>query len=300
MTDTVHQAPDEARVIAPVTTAARDAGSSPHLIGQLPDIVVEALTAWQNRALDAVWPVIYVEELPVRIGAGQAVATTMYVVSGVDCAGAEHVLGLWPAPGAEESVPFWMQVLGQVTARGVGDVCLVSCDGVAGLADAVGLTWPRAICQTRVLGLIRTSRRYGPRRSWAAVSAALQPVYTAPDEASAAAALDAFAGRFGQRYPALVRLWRVHWAALAPFLALPMGVRHLVYTTPLLDYVDVRLRAVADDQGPFPSIQAAVEALYLAVRDVEEADRPRTVVDIEQRGALRAVGTYFDGRLPTK
>ena len=304
MTDTVHQAPDQPRVAGRARPSRRGGGPSV-LIGQLSDTVVEALTAWQGRPLDAVWPVVFVDEVPVRIGDEDAAPRPMYVVGGVDCAGVEQVLGLWPAPEPEESAPFWLDLLEQVTARGVADVCLVSCDwvsgdGMAGLPDAIGVTWPRAIRQTRVLGLIRTSRQYGPRRSWAAVSAALQPVYTAPDEMSAAAALDDFAARFGQRYPALVRLWRVNWAALAPFLALPIGVRQIVYTTPLLDGVDARLRTVVRDHGPFPSTQAAVEAMYLAVRDVEDAGRSRTVVDLEQRRALRAVGTYFDGRIPTR
>ncbi len=315
MTDTVHQAPDEARVAGRTGTARRGTNGSAHLIGQLPDTVVEALTAWQGRPLDAVWPVVFVNEVSVRIGHPSARTRPIYVVGGVDCAGVEQVLGLWPAPDPGESSTFWLDLFERVTARGMSDVCLVSCDwvggdgvagdgvsgeGVPGLPDAIGVTWPRAIRQTRVLGLIRASRQYGPRRSWAAVSAALLPVYTAPDEMSAAAALDDFAARFGQRYPALVRLWRVNWAALAPFLALPIGVRQIVFTTPLLDVVDARLRGVVRDHGPFPSTQAAVEAMYLAVRDVEDAGRNRTVVDLEQRRALRAVGTYFDGRIPTR
>jgi putative transposase len=147
--------------------------------------------------------------------------------------------------------------------------------------------------------LIRASLRYASRTYWAPLAKDLRQIYTAADEAAAAAALQALAAAWGDRYPAIVRLWRAHWAEFTPFLAFPPEVRWVIYTTNLIESMNARLRKVTRNRGQFPSEQAALKVLYLAVRNLEDFRRPN--VGIRSSGwkqALQAFTTYFDGRIP--
>ena len=224
----------------------------------------------------------------------------VYLAIGIDCDGHKQVLGLWVGPTTGESAKFWMSVLSEVRGRGVADVCIVCCDGLTGLPDAISVVWPQAVVQLCVVHLIRASLRYASRKYWAPLSKDLRPVYTAADEASAAAALEDFAAAWQDRYPAIVRLWRAHWAEFTPFLAFPPEVRRVIYTTNLIESMNARLRKVTRNRGQFPSEQAALKVLYLAVRNLEEF-RGRNV-GIRSSGwkqALQAFTIYFDGRIPT-
>ena len=152
----------------------------------------------------------------------------------------------------------------------MGDVCIVCCDGLTGLPDAIGVVWPQAIVQLCVVHLIRASLRYASRRYWVPLSKDLRPIYTAPDEAAAAAALEEFAAAWGERYPAIVKVWRAHWEEFTPFLAFPPEVRRVIYTTNLIESMNARLRKVTRNRGQFPSEQAALKVLYLAVRNLQD------------------------------
>jgi Transposase, Mutator family len=135
-------------------------------------------------------------------------------------------------------------------------VCIVCCDGLAGLPEAITVTWPQAVVQLCVVHLIRASLRYASRKYWAPLARDLRPVYTAADEASAAAAaLEAFAGQWEDRYPAIVKLWRAHWEEFTPFLAFPPEVRRVIYTTDLIESMNAR--AAPGDPQPRPVPQRA-------------------------------------------
>ena len=159
-------------------------------------------------------------------------------------------------------------MLSELKSRGVADVCIVCCDGLTGLPDAIGVTWPAAVVQTCVVHLIRASLRYASKRDWTPLTQSLRPIYTAADETAAAAALDAFAERWDRRYPAIVRLWRSHWEQFTPFLAFPPEVRRVIYTTNLIESINARLRKVTRNRGQFPSEQAAGGQLPDDVRGV--------------------------------
>jgi transposase-like protein len=182
----------------------------------------------------------------------------------------------------------------------VADVCIVCCDGLTGLPDAITVTWPHAVVQLCVVHLIRASLRYASRKYWAALAKDLKLIYTATDEQAAAAALEAFAERWGGRYPAIVRLWRAHWAEFVPFLAFPPEVRRVIYTTNLIESMNNRLRKVTRNRGQFPSEQAALKVLYLAVRNLQEFRTPNTGIRSSGwKQALQAFTIYFEGRIPT-
>ena len=277
-----------------------DVDVSPDLISRVTDGVVEELQEWQSRPLDAVYPVIFIDALMIKVRDGVVTNRPVYLAIGIDCEGRKQVLGLWVGPTTGESAKFWLTVLSELKSRGVADVCIACCDGLTGLPDAITVTWPQAVVQLCVVHLIRASLRYASRKYWAPLSRDLRPVYTAADEASAAAALEAFATAWQDRYPAIVKLWRAHWAEFTPFLAFPPEVRRVIYTTNLIESMNARLRKVTRNRGQFPSEQAALKVLYLAIRNLEDFRGPN--VGIRSAGwkqALQAFTIYFEGRIPT-
>jgi transposase-like protein len=277
-----------------------DVDVSPDLISRVTDGVLEELAEWQSRPLDAVFPVVFIDALMIKVRDGVVANRPVYLAIGIDCEGAKQVLGLWVGPTTGESAKFWMSVLSELRSRGVADVCIVCCDGLSGLPEAITVTWPQAVVQLCVVHLIRASLRYASRKYWVPLARDLRPVYTAADESAAAAALEAFAGQWEGRYPAIVRLWRAHWQEFIPFLAFPPEVRRVIYTTNLIESMNARLRKVTRNRGQFPSEQAALKVLYLAVRNLEDFRRPS--VGIRSSGwkqALQAFTIYFEGRIPT-
>jgi transposase-like protein len=218
---------------------------------------------------------------------------------GIDCEGAKQVLGLWVGPATGESAKFWLTVLSELKSRGIGDVCIVCCDGLTGLPDAITVTWPQAVVQLCVVHLIRASLRYASKRYWVPLAKDLKLIYTAAGESAAAAALEAFAAAWGERYPAIVKVWRAHWEQFTPFLAFPPEVRRVIYTTNLIESMNARLRKVTRNRGQFPSEQAALKVLYLAVRNLEEFRSPNAGIRSSAwKQALQAFTIYFDGRIP--
>src|SRR6478752_3681574 len=208
-----------------------DVDVSPDLISRVTDAVLEELTEWQSRPLDRVYPVVFIDALMVKIRDGVVANRPVYLAIGIDCDGAKNVLGLWVGPSTGESSKFWLTVLSELKSRGVADVCIVCCDGLTGLPDAIGVVWPQATVQLCVVHLIRASLRYASKKDWGPLTKDLRLIYTAADEIAAEAGLEAFEQHWGQRYPAIVRLWRNHWAEFVPFLAFPPDVRRVVYTT---------------------------------------------------------------------
>ena len=241
---------------------------SPDLISTVTDGIVEELNEWQNRPLDSVYPILYIDALVVKVrDQGTVINKPAYQVIGVDVEGRKHVLGIWIGDG-DEGAKFWLAVLTEVKNRGVADVLIVCCDGLKGLPDAIETTWPQAVVQTCVIHLLRGSTRYCSYKDRKAVAAALRPVYTAVNAEAAADALDDFELTWGDRYPGIVRLWRSAWERFTPFLAYPAELRKVVYTTNLIESVNYQLRKVSKNRGHFPNDAAALKLLRLVARDI--------------------------------
>jgi len=254
---------------------------SPDLISRVTDGIVEELNEWQNRPLDAVYPIVYIDALVVKVrDQGTVRNKAAYLAIGVDVEGRKHVLGVWMGDG-DEGAKFWLNVLTEIRNRGVADVLIVCCDGLKGLPDAIEATWPRAVVQTCVIHLIRGATRYCSYKDRKAVAKALRPIYTAVNEAAAAEALDDLELEWGDRYPGIVRLWRDAWERFTPFLAFPAQLRKIVYTTNLIESTNFQLRKVSKNRGHFPNDAAALKLLRLVARDITTT-----------RGGTAGTGTY--------
>ena len=174
-------------------------------ISTITDKVIDGMSEWQNRPLDPVYPVLFIDCVHVKLRDGQVANRPIYVALAVTVEGTREILGLWAGDGGE-GAKYWLQVLTEIKNRGVQDVCMVVCDGLKGLPDAIGTVWPQAITQTCVVHLIRASFRYAARQDWDKISKALKPVYTAPTEEAATERFLDFAETWGTKYPAIVRL----------------------------------------------------------------------------------------------
>lgn len=205
---------------------------SKQTISTITDRVIEGMSEWQNRPLDAVYPVVFIDAINVKIREGNVANRPIYVALGVTVDGTRDVLGLWAGEhGDGEGSKFWLRVLSEIKNRGTADVCIVVCDGLKGLPAAIETVWPQAITQTCIIHLLRNSFRYASKRDWAAIAKDLKPVYTAASEAAALDAFVAFSEKWEQRYPAIVKLWENAWAEFVPFLAFDKEIRSVICTT---------------------------------------------------------------------
>jgi putative transposase len=243
-------------------------------ISNITDAVLDEVKAAprdeQARPLEELYPIVYLDALVVKVRDGHQVRNkAAHLAVGVDLDGVKHVLGIWVQ--ATEGAKFWAGVCAELRNRGVRDVLIVCCDGLTGFTEAVEATWPQTTVQTCTVHLIRAAMRfinYGDRK---AVAAALRPVYTAPTAEAAEAELLAFAeSALGRKYPAAVMTWRNAWDRFIPFLAFPPELRKIIYTTNAIESLNYQLRKIIKNRGHFPTDDAVIKLLWLAIRDIED------------------------------
>ena len=241
---------------------------SPDLVSAVTDAVVDEVTAWQQRPLESVYPVVMLDALRVKIRDDGTVRNkAVYLALGVDRTGRKDVLGLWVEQ--TEGAKFWLKVLTELKGRGVQDILVALVDGLTGFPEAIAAVYPHTHVHQCVVHLVRQSLAYVSWKERKAVAAQLRPIYQAATEDAALAALDAVAqGPLGQRLPMIPALWRRHWPYVAPLFAYPLAVRRVLYSTNAVESLHMQLRKVTKARGHFPSDAAATKLLYLALRNV--------------------------------
>ena len=273
-------------------------------ISTITDKVIEGMAEWQNRPLDPVYPVIFIDAINVKIRDGKVANRPIYVALAVTSEGRRDILGLWAgeapsvtgAPGGE-GAKYWLHVLTEIKNRGVGDVLMVVCDGLTGLPDAISAVWPATITQTCVVHLLRNSFRYAGRQHYEAIARALRPVYTAPTEAAAMERFLEFCETWGERYPAIVRLWENAWSEFVPFLSFDVEIRKIICTTNAIESVNSRIRRAVKARGHFPNEQAALKCVYMAIMSLDPTGTGQRRWTMRWKPALNAFDMTFDGRL---
>ena len=271
---------------------------SPALISRITDSVLPELRAWQSRPLDAVYPILYLDAIVIKVRDGHHVTNkACHIALGVDVDGFKHVLGMWL--DNNEGAKFWLGVLTELRNRGVVDVLVVCCDGLTGFPDAIEAVWPQATVQTCVVHLIRNSVRFVSYKDRRKVTTALRPIYAAPTVEAAADALDDFEIEWGDRYPAIVELWRRNWERFIPFLAFDPAIRKIIYTTNAIESLNYQLRKITKTRGHFPTDDSALKILYLGIRNIN----PKRGGELGTgtwgwKQALNAFAITYPGRLP--
>ena len=271
---------------------------SKQTITTITDRVMEGMADWQSRPLDAVYAVIFIDAINVKIRDGQVANRPVYTALAVTCDGERDILGLWAGGhGDGEGAKYWLRVLTEIRNRGVADVCIVVCDGLKGLPEAIATAWPQAITQTCIIHLLRNSFKYASKKDWAAVARDLKPVYTAASEAAALDAFAEFSGTWEARYPAIVRLWENAWAEFVPFLAFDREIRTIICTTNAIESLNARFRRSVNARGHFPTELAALKHLYLVIISLDPTGRGRKRWSNRWKAALNAFDITFDGRV---
>ena len=240
-----------------------DTEVSRETISKITDEIVADMAVWQNRPLDAVYPVLLIDAIVVKVHDAQVANRPVYVAIGVDLAGERDVLGLWLGPAGGDGAKQWVTMLTELRNRGLADALIVCCDGLRGLPESIRATWPQATVQTCVVQMVRNSLRYASKKHWGQITRAISEIYTAPTVAAAEARFEAFAADWQDTYPAMIRSWRQSWDEFTPFLEFPAELRRVVYTTNAIESLNARFRRAIRHRGHFPNEQAAMKILYL-------------------------------------
>src|SRR5688572_1752225 len=241
---------------------------SPDLISTVTDAVVAEVTAWQQRPLEPMYPVVFFDALRVKIRDEATVRSkAVYLALAVLPNGTRDILGIWIEQ--TEGAKFWMKVFTDMKVRGCQDVLIAVTDGLKGMSEALAAVFPATTLQTCIVHLIRHSLDFASTRDRKHLATALRPIYTATDADAAAAALDAFAASpWGPRFPTVVASWRRAWPQVIPFFAFPPEVRRVIYTTNALESVNARGRKIIKTRGHFPTDEAATKLIWLALRNI--------------------------------
>lgn len=239
---------------------------SPDLISRVTDAVFEAVREWQNRPLDPVYPVVFFDAVRVKIRDDGLVRNkAVYVALALTVDGEKEVLGLWIEQ--TEGAKFWLKVMNELKTRGVQDILIAVVDGLTGFPEAIGAAFPETTVQTCIVHLIRNSLAFVSWKDRKAIMPAIKAIYRAETEDLARARLDDLEAEWGARYPAIAQAWRRHWPYVIPFFAFPPAIRKMIYTTNAVESVHRSLRKIIKTRGSFPTDEAALKLLYLAIKN---------------------------------
>jgi putative transposase len=263
------------------------------LISRVTDAVMDDVRAWQQRPLDDVYPVVFLDCMVLKIREGGSVQRrACYLALGVTVDGDRDVLGMWFQE--TEGAKFWMQVLTDLKQRGVRDILIACVDGLKGFPEAIEAVFPSTTVQTCIVHLIRHSLKYVPRREREQVARELKPIYNAVDADAAQHALEAFDESWGKRFPVITQAWLNSWEYVTPFLAFPPEVRRVIYTTNAIEALNRQLRKAIKTKGHFPNEDAARKLIYLALTNAT----PQWTRTRNWTTALLAFKIHFGDRLP--
>jgi putative transposase len=263
---------------------------SPDLISRVTDAVLDEVREWQNRPLDAVYPVVFFDALRVKIrDEGLVKNKAVYVALGLNPDGDKDVLGLWIEQ--TEGAKFWLKV---VKARGVNDILVAVVDGLKGFPEAITSTFPQTVVQTCIVHLIRNSLAFVSWKDRKAILPAIKAIYRAENVDMALARLEQFEAEWGKRYPAIGASWRRAWQHVVPFFAFAPGIRKMIYTTNAVEALHRSLRKIIKTRGSFPNDDAALKLLYLAIKNAGLRWRR----SVEWTAAMSQFAIQFGERFP--
>jgi putative transposase len=269
---------------------------SPDLVSAITDAVLEEVTEWQNRPLEALYPLVFLDAIRVKVrDEGTVRNKAVYVALGVRADGTKEVLGLWIEQ--TEGAKFWLRVMNELKDRGVADILIAVVDGLKGFPEAISAVFPKTQVQACVVHLIRTSLDYVSYKDRKLVAAALKDIYRARNAEAGQAALDAFdEGPWGRKYPVIAQTWRRHWTEVIPFYAFPSEVRRIIYTTNSIEALNAKLRRAVRARGHFPTDEAALKLLFLVLnRTMKEWKMPAR----EWTAAKAQFAILFEDRFTT-
>ena len=239
------------------------------VIARVTDVVLDEVRSWQERPLEAIYPIIWLDGLILKIRHGKQVTNRCaHVVLGLNLRGEKEVLGVWISEN--EGAKFWAAVLSELKQRGVQDIFIACMDGLKGLPEAVTALFPKTLTQQCIVHLVRASMRYVAAKDMKAVATSLKRIYTSVTIEDAARELDAFDEEWGEKYRAAVRVWRNAWPNVVPFFQFPPDIRKITYTTNAIESLNMTMRKYTRNRRIFPNDESAMKSLYLAIHQASK------------------------------
>ena len=267
---------------------------SPSLISSVTDAVLDEVKAWQDRQLDEVYPIVYLDALQFKVrDTGHVRNKAIYVAIGVDMRGMKEVLGLWIEQ--TEGAKFWLQVMTELRNRGVRDIFIACVDGLKGFPEAIEAVFPNTEVQLCIVHLVRYSLNFVGWKERKEVARDLKTIYSAATEVEAEIRLTEFAAKWDDKFPMISRSWRSNWARVVPFFAHPPEIRRVIYTTNAVESLNMSLRKVTKTRSSFPNDEAVLKLLYLALRNIA---KKWTMPLHDWKAALNRFAIIYADRLP--
>lgn len=243
-----------------------DADVSPTLISEVTDAVKEQVTEWQNRQLDTLYPIVYMDCIVVKVRQnGRVINKAIFLALGINTEGQKELLGMWLAEN--EGAKFWLSVLTELKNRGLQDILIACVDGLKSFPDAINSVYPQTHIQLCIIHMVRNSLKYVSWKDYKAVTSGLKAVYQAPTEGATLMALDAFAGKWDDKYPQISKSWHAHWENLNTFFGYPPDIRKAIYTTNAIESLNSVIRAAIKKRKVFPTDDSVRKVVYLAIKD---------------------------------
>lgn len=266
---------------------------SPALISTVTDEVIEEVKAWQNRQLDTVYPIVYMDAIQFKVrDSGHVKNKAVYLAIGVTMEGMKEVLGLWIAQ--TEGAKFWLQVVTELKNRGVSDIFIACVDGLKGFPEAIETVFPQTVVQLCIVHLVRHSLNYVNWKQRKEVAADLKTIYASATDTEAEQRLTEFSAKWDAKYPMIARSWRSNWTRVIPFFAHPPEIRRVIYTTNAIESLNMSLRKVTKARGSFPNDEAVSKLLYLALRNIA---KKWTMAVHDWKAALNRFAILYESRL---
>lgn len=265
---------------------------SPTLISSVTDAVIDEVKAWQARPLDAVYPIVYLDCIHVKIRDGSVRVKAIFLAIGINMSGEKEVLGLWIAQ--TEGAKFWLQVVTELRNRGIQDIFIACIDGLKGFPEAIEAVYPKAAVQLCVVHMVRNSLNFVSWKMRAEVAADLKRIYTASTADEAEQRLGEFEDKWDEDYLPIGLSWRRNWARIIPFFDYPPEIRKVIYTTNAIESVNMSLRKITKNRGSFPSDEALLKLFYLALRNIS---KKWTMPIRDWKAALTRFTIQFDDRM---
>jgi putative transposase len=267
---------------------------SPALISNVTDEVIEEVKAWQNRQLDRVYPIVYMDAIQFKVrDSGHVKNKAVYLAIGVTMEGLKEVLGLWIAQ--TEGAKFWLQVVTELKNRGVSDIFIACVDGLKGFPEAIESIFPQTVVQLCIVHLVRHSLNYVNWKQRKEVARDLKTIYTSATDTEAEQRLTEFSAKWDAKYPMIAKSWRSNWTRVIPFFAHPLEIRRVIYTTNAIESLNMSLRKVTKTRSSFPNDEAVFKLLYLALRNIA---RKWTMPVYDWKAALNRFAIIYENRLP--
>lgn len=269
---------------------------SPTLISSVTDAVIEEVKAWQGRPLDAVYPIVYLDCIHVKVrDSGSVRAKAVYLAIGINLSGEKEVLGLWIAQ--TEGAKFWLQVITELKNRGVQDIFVACVDGLKGFPEAIEAVFPKAAVQLCIVHLVRYSLNYVSWKMREQVAVDLKKIYSCATVDEAEQRLTEFEAMWDSAYPPISQSWRRNWSRITPFFDYPPEIRKVIYTTNAIESVNMSLRKITKNRGSFPNDDALIKLFYLALRNISQK---WTLPIRDWKAALTRFTIQFEDRMPIR